>query len=322
MDCQWELQVESRPWRVWLGLPRHSRCLDGRGRDSTEQRYLQRQAHGSSPSTANYGSRRARDCPGTCRSGSDDRDSGLGDRAKSFRVATLHRFGLEVLGVFKIFSSVNTSCQRFRLGCSSGSTLTCDSPAPAGSIHRTQMQGRIAAGTCDWASVGEPARPRALTFRRLRRPSHLLYGYVAGFEFECMDPGMPWNPLLVHNFKLKFYVKHRYLFLLFEHTILSLSRSENRATTVLHDNSKAANHLTSSLIRTNHRMILKNPQNGTTRAASRPGRLRRRRSPHARDRAHAPHRDRWEFFLRCASKPRRRLMSRTRLGRRPPQAAR
>ena len=43
---------------------------------------------------------------------------------------------------------------------------------------------------------------------------------------------------------------------------LSLSRWENRATKMLHENLNAAHHLTSSLIWTNHRKILKNPQNG------------------------------------------------------------
>ena len=61
---------------------------------------------------------------------------------------------------------------------------------------------------------------------------------------------------------------------------------------------------------------------GTTRAAARQGLLPRRRGPRARNQAHPPRLDRCEFVLRRGCKPRRRLTSRTRLGRRPPRAAR
>ena len=56
----------------------------------------------------------------------------------------------------------------------------------------------------------------------------------------------------------------RHLFPIFDQTLLSLSRWEYRATTMLHENFNAVHHLTSSLIWTNHRKIsgLKNPQNG------------------------------------------------------------
>ena len=56
--------------------------------------------------------------------------------------------------------------------------------------------------------------------------------------------------------------KSRHLFPIFGQTLLSLSRWENQATTMLHDNLNAERHLTSSLIWMNHWKILKNPQNG------------------------------------------------------------
>ena len=49
---------------------------------------------------------------------------------------------------------------------------------------------------------------------------------------------------------------------IFNQMLLSLSRWECRATTMLHANLNVVHHLTSSLIRTNHWKILKNPQNG------------------------------------------------------------
>ena len=61
---------------------------------------------------------------------------------------------------------------------------------------------------------------------------------------------------------------------------------------------------------------------GTTRAAGLPGRLPRRRGPCARNQARPPRLDRCKFVLLRACKPRRRLTSRTRRGRRPPRAAR
>ena len=60
----------------------------------------------------------------------------------------------------------------------------------------------------------------------------------------------------------------------------------------------------------------------TTRTAARPGCLPRRRGPRARDQAHPPRLNGCKFVLRRACKPRRRLTSCTRLGRRPPRAAR
>ena len=56
---------------------------------------------------------------------------------------------------------------------------------------------------------------------------------------------------------------------------------------------------------------------GTTRAAARPGRLSRLWGPHARNQACPPRMDRCKFMLLRACKPRRRLTSRTRRGRRP-----
>ena len=75
---------------------------------------------------------------------------------------------------------------------------------------------------------------------------------------------MPLNPLLLHKFKLENLLKStaRHLFPIFSQTLLSWSRWEFRATTMLHENLNDVHHLTSSLIRTNHRNILKNPQNG------------------------------------------------------------
>ena len=61
---------------------------------------------------------------------------------------------------------------------------------------------------------------------------------------------------------------------------------------------------------------------GTTRAAARPGRLPRRRGPLARNQARPPRPDRCKLLLLRACKPRPRLTSRTRRGRRPPRAAR
>ena len=73
---------------------------------------------------------------------------------------------------------------------------------------------------------------------------------------------MPLNLPLVHNFKLENQVELRHYFPIFSQTLLSLSRWENQASKMLHENLNAVPHFTSSLILTNHWKILKTPQDG------------------------------------------------------------